>query len=364
MGHLGNLSEAQAQALGDFKKALPDVADNMALRFLRQSRFDSQASITKFREMLEWRKQNNVDTLHDNPDPEIMQIFDKVVPQVRLGTDKQGHPIIFQRTGMIPPRLMKYVCLEEMLVGHIWNMENIARRAAASSLQRGALIEASVNILDLAGLTWSSRELLPFLKIISDTDSKYYPETLHKTFLINAPSFIPALWGLIKQFLDPVVASKVSIHSSDYINALSDLIDKDVLLVEYGGHCPEKVPNICTDAVEEEFLANERRLGFEGALVPSRQLHAVTMSIVCGATVQIAYAFRTEGYDISFRVMFLSEEASPVEIVPMFKSDSHKSLAKGKTTYTASSNGRIQFVFDNLASLFTAKQVWYKVTVI
>lgn len=46
-GHLGNLNSSQTQALAAFKNSLPDVPDNVALRFLRQSLFDIAAVIAE-----------------------------------------------------------------------------------------------------------------------------------------------------------------------------------------------------------------------------------------------------------------------------------------------------------------------------
>jgi hypothetical protein len=64
-----------------------------------------------------------------------------------------------------------------------------------------------------------------------------YPERLHRTYVINAPMIFPLFWKLIKPFLDPVVASKVVILSSDYKSTLLEAIDAEMLPQEYGGQC-------------------------------------------------------------------------------------------------------------------------------
>ena len=44
-------------------------------------------------------------------------------------------------------------------------------------------------------------------KVASDR----YPETLHRQFIVNAPSFFPTVWGWIKKWFDPVTTSKITI---------------------------------------------------------------------------------------------------------------------------------------------------------
>lgn len=44
-------------------------------------------------------------------------------------------------------------------------------------------------------------------KIASDR----YPETLHRQFIVNAPSFFPTVWGWIKKWFDPVTTAKITI---------------------------------------------------------------------------------------------------------------------------------------------------------
>ncbi|XLU27698.1 hypothetical protein S245_063764, partial [Arachis hypogaea] len=44
---------------------------------------------------------------------------------------------------------------------------------------------------------------------IQKIDSSYYPETLHKPFIINAGSGFKMLWKVVKTFLDIYTVAKV-----------------------------------------------------------------------------------------------------------------------------------------------------------
>lgn len=47
-----------------------------------------------------------------------------------------------------------------------------------------------------------------FIRAISDIDQKYYPETLNKLYLVNAPSAFVMVWKIVKGWLDPGVREK------------------------------------------------------------------------------------------------------------------------------------------------------------
>lgn len=60
----------------------------------------------------------------------------------------------------------------------------------------------------------------------SKTANDYYPETLHMCYIVNAPYFFPAIWAIIKPFLDEKTARKVVIRgTSDYKELLLEKID-------------------------------------------------------------------------------------------------------------------------------------------
>ena len=63
----------------------------------------------------------------------------------------------------------------------------------------------------------------------------YYPETLRRAFLINAPLYARIGWAIVKTFMDPVTVSKVVILGTDYRGTLLEYIDADQLPVEFGG---------------------------------------------------------------------------------------------------------------------------------
>jgi hypothetical protein len=72
-------------------------------------------------------------------------------------------------------------------------------------------------------------------------DQTFYPETLKKLFLINAPWYFGAIFALVRAFIDADTAEKISIIGNDYMPQLLEYIDEESIPVELGGKC-ENVP--------------------------------------------------------------------------------------------------------------------------
>merc|ERR1712071_503977 len=73
-----------------------------------------------------------------------------------------------------------------------------------------------VIILDLGDLsvTQLNSRTLAIIKEQSFIDSLCFPETMSRTFVINAPRFFSATWGIIRGWLDARTVSKMEVLSS------------------------------------------------------------------------------------------------------------------------------------------------------
>ena len=111
-------------------------------------------------------------------------------------------------------------------------------RLEACSIKKGSKLHRGTIIMDIKGAP-----LIQFQKIkavienVSQVSSNYYPETLSKMFIINAPTLFTAVWKMIKGFLDERTASKVEILGSNYEKRLLEAIDAENLPTYLGGTC-------------------------------------------------------------------------------------------------------------------------------
>lgn len=66
--------------------------------------------------------------------------------------------------------------------------------------------------------------------------------------MINCSSVFAQAWRLVKPILDPVVVQKIQISSGVPTAALLQVMDKSVLLDEYGGENKTPFPHVETIA--------------------------------------------------------------------------------------------------------------------
>jgi hypothetical protein len=74
-------------------------------------------------------------------------------------------------------------------------------------------------------------------------DSKHYPETLGRMFIINVPTIFSVPWAIIKPFLDERTQRKIEVFSSvsAWKKRLREVVEPRDLPVDFGGELPVQV---------------------------------------------------------------------------------------------------------------------------
>ena len=160
--------------------------------------------------------------------------------------DKAGRPVYVERSGHIDVDSMFLLTdLERLLDYHIWCTETGTReRITTQSAATGRPITSLVSVLDLEGMTMkqAGAATRSYIGRASSLDSAYYPETLGKMLVINAPTFFTAVWALIKVMLDERTVRKIEILGGPaaWRPRLVEVCGEANIPVEYGG--PVKIP--------------------------------------------------------------------------------------------------------------------------
>ncbi len=103
----------------------------------------------------------------------------------------------------------------------------------------GKHVEKFAAIYDLNGLGLDIRKVLHLLKQCLYIDNNYYPERQGQTFIINPPMIFPAIWYIVRPWLDPAIQANFFIirKGPETATTLLQHIDSDQLPSEYGGTC-------------------------------------------------------------------------------------------------------------------------------
>ncbi|XP_011089091.1 phosphatidylinositol/phosphatidylcholine transfer protein SFH9 isoform X1 [Sesamum indicum] len=243
------LDEEKEKAVTAFRKVLierdllpapHDDYHNM-LRFLKARKFDLDKTVHMWAEMLNWRKENGVDSIIQDFLYDESEEVQHYYPHGYHGVDKGGRPVYIERLGKVEPsKLMSVTTVERFLKYHIQGFEKaFSEKFPACSIAAKQHIDSTTTILDVQGLNWMS-----FGKLAHDLvmrmqriDGSNYPETLHHMFIVNAGTGFKCVWNGLKGFLDPTTAAKIHVLGSKFQNKLLEVIDASQLPDFLGGSC-------------------------------------------------------------------------------------------------------------------------------
>ncbi|KAJ4975958.1 hypothetical protein NE237_001064 [Protea cynaroides] len=225
------------------KDLLPSRHDDYhtLLRFLKARNFNIDKTVQMWEEMLQWRKEYGTDTILEDFEFEELEEVLQHYPQGYHGVDKDGRPIYIERLGKAHPnRLARITTVDRYLKYHVQEFEKALReKFPACSIAAKRHIGTTTTLLDVHGLGIKN-----FTKIAGDLlagiakiDNNYYPETLHRMFIVNAGPGFKMLWLAVKKFLDPMTIAKIQVLEPKCLSKLLEFIDSSQLPDFLGGTC-------------------------------------------------------------------------------------------------------------------------------
>jgi hypothetical protein len=248
-GRVGNLTPEQQKALDEFRELLKSEGlfveergdDATLLRFLRARKFDVKLARDMFAACEKWRKEYGTNDLYKNgyDFPERNEV-NKYYPQYYHKTDKEGRPIYIERLGQVDTTALYKVTTQERLLRRlVWEYEKfLIDRLPSCSTAAGHPVETSCTILDLKGVGIGQFfSVKSYVNEASAIGQNYYPETMGKFYIINAPWGFNTVWNVVKGWLDPVTAAKINVLGTSYSGALLEQIPAENLPTDFGGKC-------------------------------------------------------------------------------------------------------------------------------
>ncbi|XP_010536783.1 PREDICTED: phosphatidylinositol/phosphatidylcholine transfer protein SFH14 isoform X2 [Tarenaya hassleriana] len=212
------------------------------LRFLKAMNFAIERALTAWEEMIKWRKEFGTNTILEDFNFEELEEVLRYYPQGYHGVDKEGRPVYIERLGKAhPSKLMGVTTIDRYLKYHVQEFERtLLEKFPACSIAAKRQISSTTTILDVEGL--GMKNFTPtaanLLAAISKIDCSYYPETLHRMFIVNAGiGFRNLLWPAAQKFLDPITISKIHVLEPRSLSKLLQAIDSSELPDFLGGLC-------------------------------------------------------------------------------------------------------------------------------
>ncbi|KAF7973729.1 hypothetical protein HWV62_14294 [Athelia sp. TMB] len=266
------MASKQDELLAQFRQILTDEGlihdgdsigtdDSTLKRFLRARKYNLRDAKKMWSDCQHWRNTVEgvgIDELYQTLDPfdvsppvprsppaniaqypERDKVF-KSWPMWFHKTDKEGHPLnVHFFGGMNMPELYKHISPAGHWRTVLVNCEALTREILpAASRAAGRPVGQTFVIVDLKGFSLSQFWQVKALARSSfQVSQDYYPETMGRLAIVNAPSSFTFIWGIMKPWLSKETVAKVDILGADYREVLLERVDADSLPASLGGAC-------------------------------------------------------------------------------------------------------------------------------
>lgn len=373
------LTNEQKECLTRFRPAVADILkpfhdDSYLLRWLKARNFDLKQSEKMLRDHMKWRELVKADEIlaNWNPPPVLLEYY----PGGLFSRDKEGRAVWIEPLGRADVKgLMSSASKSDLIrykIGHCEKIQNILHVQNSDKDIGGLVI-----IFDLEhfGMKHLWKPALDFYTEILSIYEANYPETLEKTFVINAPRIFPLAYSLVKPFLSEATKRKIHILGSNWKEHLLRYIDEDQLPVHWGGTCTDPDGNpYCKSKISiggevdkscyiPGYSCVDRNL-MTKLSISRKASHDVPFQIdSSGSTLR--WQFMTENHDIGFGVVYKTSAEVHVKeeiVVPVARLNSH--IVPETGSLSCSKPGLYVVRFDNTHSWSRSKKLFYQIDVL
>jgi len=220
------------QQLETLRKAIPATfkddkyldnwcTDATLCRFLRARNWNQEEALNQLVKTLQWRLEYGP---HRITAEDVKSELDNKGKMYRNGIDKFKRPVLYMKPGLDNTgpedrdQKVKYL---------VYLMEKCAIAANKENREKLCLL------IDFKNNAPPSLGNMQVAKDVLDVLQNYYPESLGRAMIFNAPWSFSVFWSFISPFLETVTKDKIQFVSSQ--NEFLEYISKEELETEYGG---------------------------------------------------------------------------------------------------------------------------------
>eukprot|EP00956_Cyclotella_meneghiniana_P023192 scaffold44700_cov81-Cyclotella_meneghiniana.AAC.8 len=211
----------------------------------------------------QWRRLNQINRIHSRPHVWYPKIKD-AYPHFIHGFSKNGMPVIYESPGkMNLKELFRNGCSVDDMIFHycylmeyLSNLESILTELYSElsgeewqeelgayvhkkqqRLQSDSVAFGFVVVMDISGASPSllSSDVMSYLSRAGEINSLHYPGSMRQAVAVQAPFWLGAAWGAIKNVMPASVTVDLLSASKTMEGGLKEYIDADQIPREYGG---------------------------------------------------------------------------------------------------------------------------------
>lgn len=184
---------------------------------------------------LEWRKEEKVDAILEEPVPNF-DIIKKYYPHFYFKEAKNGSMVYYEIPGKISlPKLKEHGLDLDVLCRHYVYITEFLWKELDKNPE-GKLLTC----MDMKGtkLSMFAGEVKEFLLRSAKMIGAHYPERSYKIFILNAPWWFSLVWKFVSPWVHPNTRAKVVVCGSTFLPQLEELVELTSVPEEIGGQDP------------------------------------------------------------------------------------------------------------------------------
>lgn len=230
-------SKKEDAQIRDLQERLADIdhwknSPLILMYFLRDCRHKVKVAEKRFRQMVQWRLDNNVDHILETYRPPKLILEHLSATMLRTdGCDYDGDPIYLERVGNADSWAMYQRFGKRGIVDYVTWLRETADRGEYAQLyekQHGHPIMQTTVVVDLQGLSVRHMNpgLLPLFRNVTEVAQLHYCGVMKRAFVIRAPKIFKVIWNIVKHFMHDNVRDLIVFCSvDDYLDVMSQYMD-------------------------------------------------------------------------------------------------------------------------------------------
>lgn len=241
--------------------------DELPLRFLNAGKGDEEKGRERFRQTLEWREENDMNTALYRAWPNF-ELIKQHYPHFFHATGKGGEPVFFEQPPKTDLKALREggVDVEALLDHYAMVCEFQWQYVTRDDAQK------SIYIIDLEGMGMYDfvGECKDFVQKASAFASAHYPERAGVVLVINVPYWFKVVWNVVSKWVDEVTLQKIFIlrGKDEIIQKLADKIPMENIPPEYGGLSSYKLGESLEEQLLRDLMAHNNAMA-DGQLCPN-----------------------------------------------------------------------------------------------
>lgn len=298
--------DEQKAKIQEFKKAenvvphlKPEHTDYYISRFLVARKWDMKLSTELFANAMVVREAEGIDS--------ILETFPRdfwykaltgywptsIHPDKPL-VAKDGCPVMYERIGLVNPKLADLIPLEVCVRHHLYNVE-IMERENRKIVDKEGFSAGTILIENLEDLSTSHMygKVVKLITGIAARDEVSYPESIRKIYIVNPPAVFSMVWAIMKPFIEERTQAKFSFGTAkEFKDDWEKIIGMDQLPKSLGGTASWELPaagNI-KNLVPSSLAVVE---------IPRRGSHGFEVTVKANHTFKVEFLVKS-GKDIGF----------------------------------------------------------------